>query len=79
MPDNIIIAPNGDILLCEDHRGKDRIVGIKADKTIYYLAINALNNAEFAGMTFSPDNKTLFLNIYNPTHTLAIKGPWDLL
>ena len=79
MPDNIIIAPNGDILLCEDHRGKDRIVGIKPDRTVYCLANNALNNSEFAGLAFSPDNKLLFVNIYNPTHTLAIKGPWDLL
>ena len=79
MPDNITIAPNGDILVCEDKIGKDRIVGIKKDGSIYYLADNALNNSEFAGLTFSPDGKILFVNIYDPTYTLAIKGPWELL
>ena len=29
--------------------------------------------------TFSPDGKILFLNLYNPTMTFAIKGPWDQL
>ena len=79
LPDNIIIAPNGDILLCEDNRGRDRIVGIKSNGRIYYLASNALNNSEFAGLTFSPNGEILFVNIYDPSYTLAIKGPWDLL
>ena len=79
MPDNIIISPNGNILLCEDGKGRDRLVCIKSDKTVIYLANNAYNNQEFAGMCFSPDNQILFINIYNPTMTIAIKGPWNRL
>ena len=77
MPDNIIISPRGDIFLCEDGKGRDRLVCIKSNGSIYYLANNALNNEEFAGMAFSPDGSTLFVNIYSPTMTLAIKGPWN--
>jgi secreted PhoX family phosphatase len=32
---------------------------------------------ELAGACFSPDGKTLFVNVYAPTKTLAITGPWD--
>ena len=76
MPDNIVLSPNGNVILCEDGKGTDRLVCIKPDKTISYLASNALNNSEIAGACFSPDNKILFINIYKPTITLAIKGPW---
>ncbi|MEC8786453.1 MAG: alkaline phosphatase PhoX, partial [Pseudomonadota bacterium] len=31
---------------------------------------------ELAGACFSPDGNTLFVNIYSPTKTLAITGPW---
>ena len=79
MPDNIIISPWGDILLCEDGSGRDRIVGIREDKSLYYLAKNIYNNSEFAGLTFDPGGKILFVNIYNPTLTLAIQGPWKKL
>ena len=79
MPDNIVLSPHGDILLCEDARGRDGIVCIKKDGSIYHLVNNALNNQELAGPTFSPDGKILFLNLYNPTMTFAIKGPWDQL
>ena len=33
--------------------------------------------AEIAGACFSPDGKTLFINIYWPGITLAITGPWS--
>jgi len=79
LPDNIILSPNGNILLCEDGKGRDRLVCIKPDKTILYLANNAYNRQEFAGICFAPNNKILFINIYNPTMTIAIKGPWNEL
>ena len=37
---------------------------------------NALNDQEFAGATFSPDGRTLFVNIQDPGLTYAIWGPW---
>ena len=32
---------------------------------------------EFAGATFSPDGRWLFLNIQTPGFTVAITGPWE--
>ena len=77
--DNIIVAPWGDIIVCEDGRGIDRLIGIKSDGSTYVIAENILNSAEFAGATFSSDGKILFVNIYSPTITIAITGPWDTL
>ena len=34
---------------------------------------------EWAGATFSPDGKTLFVNIQTPGITFAITGPWESL
>ena len=33
-------------------------------------------NSELAGVCFSPDGGTMFVNIYQPGMTLAITGPW---
>ena len=79
MPDNIIIAPWGDIIICEDGKGRDSLIGIKPNGQIYNLATNLLNNQEFAGVCFDPKGEILFVNIYNPTLTLAITGPWESL
>ena len=39
--------------------------------------MNAMDDSEFAGATFSPDGDTLFVNIQGePALTLAIWGPW---
>jgi len=75
--DNITIAPWGDVIICEDGKGKDRLIGLKQDGSTYVIAENFLNNAEFAGVNFAPDGKTLFVNIYSPTMTIAITGPWE--
>ena len=77
MCDNITIAPWGDIVICEDGRGVDYLVGIKPDGTSYKIAKNAMNSSEFAGACFSSDGNILFVNIYKPTITLAITGPWE--
>ena len=79
MPDNITISPWGDLILSEDGKGYDRLVGVKPDGTTYLLAENQLNKSEFAGAVFSPDGKTLFVNIYKPTITIAINGDWNNL
>lgn len=71
-PDNVIMAPWGDLLLCEDGEGEQRVIGATPEGHLYPFARNALNGAEFAGVCFSPDGRTLFLNIYNPGLTLAV-------
>ena len=77
--DNIIVSPWGDIIICEDGKGRDRLIGIKPNGRTYVIAENILNSAEFAGANFSPDGKILFINIYSPTITIAITGPWETL
>lgn len=75
-PDNVVVAPWGDIMLCEDHAGTDvRIVGVTPSGALYTFA-RARIPGEFAGATFSPDGSTLFVNIQQSGVTLAITGPW---
>lgn len=73
-PDNLTVAPFGDLIVCEDGRGEQRLIGITLEGQLYQFARNALNNSEFAGVCFSPDSQTMFVNIYNPGMTLAIWG-----
>lgn len=74
--DNITMSPWGDLLVCEDTAGHCGLVGLKPDGSQYYLADNAYTDSELAGVCFSPDGKTLFLNIQVQGLTLAINGPW---
>ncbi|MBD2344023.1 alkaline phosphatase PhoX [Anabaena subtropica] len=76
MPDNIVVAPFGDLILCEDGPGEQYLRGVTPQGEIYNFARNALNNSEFAGACFSPDGRTMFVNIYSGV-TLAIWGPWN--
>ena len=75
-PDNLILAPFGDLIVCEDGKGEQFLVGITPEGRYYRFAHNAFNNSEFAGICFSPDGQTMFVNIYNPGMTLAIWGDW---
>ncbi|MEH2098166.1 alkaline phosphatase PhoX [Nostoc sp.] len=63
MPDNIVVAPFGDLILCEDGDGENFLRGVTPDGELYNFARNALNDSEFAGACFSPDGHTLFVNI----------------
>lgn len=73
-PDNLTLAPFGDLVVCEDGKGEQRLIGITPQGELYQLGRNALNNSEFAGVCFAPDGKTMFVNIYNPGMTLAVWG-----
>lgn len=75
-PDNICVAPFGDLFLCEDGSGSEYVVGVNHAGELYRFAANAFNGSEFAGACFSPDGKTLFVNLQSPGITLAIWGPW---
>lgn len=74
--DNVTMAPWGDLLVCEDTDSRCGIVGIRADGSQYHLADNAHSNSELAGICFSPDGQTMFVNIQYPGTTVAITGPW---
>ncbi|AFY51085.1 putative phosphatase [Nostoc sp. PCC 7524] len=83
-PDNIVVAPFGDLILCEDKgisgssTERQRLIGVTPQGELYEFARNAFGNgrSEFAGACFSPDGQTMFVNIYSGV-TLAIWGPWN--
>ncbi len=75
-PDNLCAAPNGDLVICEDGDGEQHVVGATRRGRLYRLARNAQNDSEFAGATFSPDGRILFVNVQKPGMTFAITGPW---
>ena len=77
--DNLTVAPNGHLVVCEDQYTEvvdNHLRGITPQGTAYPLA-RLRWQTEFAGGCFSPDGKTLFVNVYSPTRTLAITGPWE--
>lgn len=75
-PDNVTATPRGGLLLCEDGHGPDRIQALDQDGRIFEFARNRFSEGEFAGPTFSPDGKILFVNIQRPGISFAIAGPW---
>lgn len=76
--DNLTIAPWGDLILCEDGPGSNGLVGVTPEGRLYPLAQNSLNDSELAGAAFSADGSTLFVNLFRPGMTLAIRGPWPV-
>jgi uncharacterized protein len=81
-PDNMTIAPWGDLWFVEDGPGSQRVMGVTPEGRTYVFAENRLVGAEegdateLAGPTFAPDGRTFFVNLYDPGHTLAITGPF---
>ena len=74
--DNLTVAPWGDLILCEDGKGDQFLDVITPEGKIFKLAKNAKSSGEFAGVCFSPDGSTLFVNMQKEGLTLAITGPW---
>lgn len=78
--DNLTIAPNGDVFICEDRaKGASKLQVFPKNGAPYTFAENILNRSELAGACFSPNGQTLFLNIQSPGYTLAIEGAWPWL
>ncbi|BBC72034.1 phosphatase [Altererythrobacter sp. B11] len=78
--DNLTVAPNGHLIVCEDQYTdlvENHLRGITPEGTAYTLAF-LHDQTEWAGACFSPDGKTLFVNLYSPARTLAITGPWTV-
>ena len=77
--DNLTEAPWGDLIVCEDTEDNTdhcALIGIRPDGAQYRVANNAYSSSELAGVCFSPDGETLFVNIQYPGTTVAITGPW---
>ena len=79
MPDNIVVAPWGDLIVCEDNSKRNRLWGLNNSGIPYLIAENNYSGAEFAGVCFSPFDNTLFVNIQQRGITLAIDGNWKKL
>jgi uncharacterized protein len=82
-PDNIVVAPTGDIFICEDGGEPQYIRGVTQEGGIYDFAMSITDDSEFCGACFSPDGNTLFVNQQggsadeNPGRTYAIWGPFN--
>ena len=76
-PDNITVGPHGFAVACTDGDDDQWLIGISEAGRIFPLALNAENDEELAGATFSPDGRVLFANVQGPPgRTYAITGPW---
>jgi secreted PhoX family phosphatase len=89
-PDNITAAPWGDLWVVEDGDYGNRIIGFTPEDRSYVFANNRMpfqsspgvtdgsrgERSKFAGLTFSPDRSTFFVNIQSPGITYAIWGPF---
>ena len=77
--DNITVAPNGHLVICEDQYTAfvdNYLRGLSPQGVPYEMARLRLQT-ELAGACFSPDGNVLFLNVFSPTRTLAITGAWE--
>ena len=78
--DNLTVSPASHLILCEDRAVPDPVNHLKGatpDGRVYTIGRNVHpRRGELAGVCFSPDGSTLFLNLYKPGLTLAITGPW---
>jgi secreted PhoX family phosphatase len=87
-PDNICVSPRGGLVICEDGEGVQHVRGLTRQGEIFDLARNDLNDSEWCGACFSPEGRTLFVNLQGETRplrnprgakglTFAIWGPWE--
>ncbi|WP_448245452.1 alkaline phosphatase PhoX [Thalassotalea agariperforans] len=76
--DNLTVTPQGHLLVCEDaytDTVDNHLRGVTPNGELYNFA-RLRTQTEPAGACFSPDGNILFVNVYSPTKTLAIRGPW---
>lgn len=85
MPDNICMRPKSELLfVCEDgdYPGMESKNFVRILTPNGQMATFARNvstefpRSEFAGSTFSPDGKTLFINLQSAGVTMAVWGDW---
>ena len=74
--DNLTVAPWGDLFVNEDGAGRDGIVRVHPDGSLERFAMIRASDSETAGVCFSPDGSTMFVNIQHQGLTAAIQGPW---
>ncbi len=80
--DNLTVSPWGDLFVCEDGPSEketpgNRLLRITPAGDVSTFALNAKSNSEFAGVCFSPDGSTMFVNLQGDGLTLAVRGKWQ--
>jgi hypothetical protein len=78
-PDNLCVSPDGQLFVAEDSLDGNFLRRVSLDGHVVPFARNARSSGEFAGPCFSPDGRTLFVNMQEDGLTLAISGPFDRL
>ena len=79
--DNLTVTPQGHLLVCEDQYTEvveNHLRGVTPQGEVYSFAKLKIQT-ELAGACFSPCGSTLFVNVYSPSKTLAITGPWNIV
>lgn len=82
LPDNVTVSNRGTLVLCEDGDGANYLRGLTRQGEIFDFCrlepIPGDPGAEFAGTTFGPGGRTLFVNVQaEQGRSIAIWGPWD--
>jgi uncharacterized protein len=101
-PDNLTVTPRGGLVACEDDASSadndtdprapeiqnvNRLIGLSRRGEAFTFAVNVFSGTELAGVCFSPDGRTMFVNLYGDSTgtpedhrdegmTCAITGPW---
>ena len=92
-PDNLTVTPRGGLMVCEDdasdadRANANRVIGISPSGRAFPFAENIFSSSELAGVCFSPDGETMFVNVFGDSTgspadhagegmTCAITGPW---
>ncbi|MGH3326206.1 MAG: alkaline phosphatase PhoX [Streptomycetales bacterium] len=81
LPDNVTVSRRGTLVLCENGGGFNFLRGLTRGGQIFDFARLVPPDddpgAEFAGSTFGPDTRTLFVNVQSDAgRSFAIWGPW---
>lgn len=65
LPDNLTVSPSGNVVLCEDGGDGNFVRSLGADGALTNIVQNVTERPddEFAGVCFSPDGRTMFVNI----------------
>ena len=85
-PDNVHVSPYGAVILTEDGNTANHALAFIESVGTQAIARNNIvveqsdqgGNiySEMTGPCFSPDGKFLFVNVQEPGHVFAIRGPW---
>jgi secreted PhoX family phosphatase len=76
MPDNITVAPSGELFVAEDGLEGNCLRRVTRDGVVSEFARNVRSTSELSGPCFTPDGRTMFVNVQHDGLTLAIQGPF---